>query len=73
MPTSDRIPSDTFAEPLTHGFLAAVWETVREAYAAGLVVPGRENDRPVEYRPDGMDVEIDDSFIRPPSGWRDPP
>ena len=72
----DRQPADT--EParatddiLASGFAAAVRKAVATAHAAGLAVPGRTADRaPVEHRPDGRIMPIDDTGAWSPETWK---
>jgi hypothetical protein len=64
------ISGDAFGDQLTVGFRKAVEAAIQEAFKAGLAVPGRENGRPVERRPDGKIVEIEDPANWSPDNWK---
>ena len=68
--TSD---ADDLSDQLTAGFKSAVEAAIQEAFGAGLAVPGRENGKPVERRPDGKVVEIRDPANWTPDGWKSRP
>jgi len=67
------VASDPFGDALTAGFESAVEAAIQEAFDAGLAVPGRENGKPVERRPDGKIVEIQDTANWSPDGWKKRP
>jgi hypothetical protein len=52
--------ADDLGDALTAGFRRAVEAAIQQALDCGLAVPGREGGEPVERRPDGTIVRIDD-------------
>lgn len=68
--TSD---AEDLGDRLTAGFKSAVEAAIQEARDAGLAVPGRENGKPVERRPDGKVVEIQDPANWTPDSWKSRP
>jgi hypothetical protein len=62
--------ADPIGDALTAGFKRAVDDAVRQALGAGLAVPGRENGKPVERRPDGKTIEIENLGGWSPESWK---
>jgi hypothetical protein len=65
--------TDEFGDALTAGFKKAAEAAIQEAFASGLAVPGRENGIPVERRPDGKIVAIEDAADWSPRNWKSRP
>jgi hypothetical protein len=64
---------DGLGEILTAFFKKAVESAIQESLDAGLAVPGRENGKPVERRPNGKIVEIKDPANWSPHDWKNRP
>ncbi len=62
-------PESGLGDTLAAGFAEAVDRAIGQAHAAGLAVPGRENHTPVERRPDGRIMTIDDDTDWSPERW----
>jgi hypothetical protein len=62
--------ADPIGDTLTAGFKRAVDDAIRQALGAGLAVPGRENGKPVERRPDGQIIEIENLVGWSPDAWK---
>lgn len=67
---AERDAAIAMGEALLVGFSDAVQLAIKNAHAAGLAVPGRENGVPVEYRPDGEIRRIEDSNAWSPESWK---
>jgi len=67
---TDAARTDRLGDALTAGFSDAVAAAIGKAHSAGLAVPGREQGKPVERRPDGRTVSIDDKADWSPTTWK---
>jgi hypothetical protein len=68
--TGEQFGDDPMARQLREGFAEAVRRAVRQAHAAGLAVPARQDGVAVEIRPGGDVVPIDDNAPWSPADWR---
>ncbi len=67
---ADAGHTDSFADALIQGFADAVRAATGTAHISGLAVPGREQGKPVEHRPDGRIAPIDEWADWSPQVWK---